>query len=112
MQLLEKGNSVWTGEVLSDLSHFMAEHFLPSDPFARVWGMASSPLDDYICTSYSLHPSNMLEYTIPAEQQCFLRITPTNRSSDHFCMPLVMSGALSSGEFFSNARLAFARATN
>ena len=98
-QLLETGNNVWTSEVISHLSHFKAEHYLRSDPFVRIWGMASSPLGDYICTSYSLHPSSMLEYVIPAEQLCFLRITPANKLSSNFCMPLVMSSALSSGGF-------------
>lgn len=111
MKHSETGKSAWTSEVTSDLSHFRVEHDLRDDPFARVWGMASSPLNDYVCISYSLHPSNMLEYVIPAEQRCFLRITSTNKSPSEFRMPLVMSSALSSGGFLTKSLLTLAHAT-
>ena len=97
-QLRGAQDSVWEAEILTELSQFKAEHSLPSDPFARIWGMASSPLNAYVCISYSLHPSNMLEYTIPAEQICYLRIAPCQKPSDTFRVPITITGVLEEGE--------------
>ena len=97
-QFLSTEETVWQAEILAELSQFKAEHSLGSDPFARIWGMASSPLKDFMCISYSLHPSNMLEYTIPAEQTCRLRIVPSVKLAEKFRVPWIGYSASEDGK--------------
>ncbi|KAF1820848.1 uncharacterized protein K489DRAFT_44707 [Dissoconium aciculare CBS 342.82] len=54
----------------------------------RVWGIASSPFDDYIAACFTFHPSESLAYAIGAEQVTVVNITREAKPAKGLLLPL------------------------
>ncbi|KAI4670747.1 uncharacterized protein J4E88_009840 [Alternaria novae-zelandiae] len=65
----------------------VAKHELKGNSRAKVWGLTRSPLGDFIAACNSVHPSDMIEYGIPADRSGAVAISslrPGSRSRDIF----------------------------
>jgi hypothetical protein len=58
----------WREQIENNLALFSVKNELSGKCKAKVWGLTSSPLGDYIAACTSLHPSDMIEYGIPADR--------------------------------------------
>jgi hypothetical protein len=62
------GSPSWREKLDNNLALFSVKNELKGNSKAKVWGLASSPLGDYIAVCNSVHPSDMIEYGIPADR--------------------------------------------
>jgi hypothetical protein len=62
------GSPNWREKIDNNLALFSVKNELKGNSKAKVWGLASSPLGDYIAACNSVHPSDMIEYGIPADR--------------------------------------------
>ena len=65
----------WRQAMLQSKAAYGVQHSLEDHVNERTWGIATSPLGDYIATCFSLHPSDAIEYVISSEQECNVSIT-------------------------------------
>ena len=66
---------LWQAAINEERASYSAEHDIGGRVQERTWGIASSPLGDYVATCLSLHPSDSVAYTTQSEQQCVLSIS-------------------------------------
>jgi hypothetical protein len=59
----------WRDRIENSLVLFSVKNDLKGNSRAKVWGLTSSPLGDFIATCHSAHPSDMIEYGPPAERR-------------------------------------------
>jgi hypothetical protein len=71
----------WREQIANNLALFSVKNELSGKAKAKVWGLTSSPLGDYIAACTSLHPSDMIEYGIPADRQGTVAISSLRFSS-------------------------------
>ncbi|KAF2739443.1 hypothetical protein EJ04DRAFT_573018 [Polyplosphaeria fusca] len=72
---------------------FSAQNELAGNTRAKVWGLAASPLGDHILASYSLHPSDMIEYGPGADRQTTLVVSKLRRNGKQIKFPEVDASA-------------------
>lgn len=97
----------WQKKVKELLEKFSNAHRLDGRVRTKVWGMASPPLGDLIATVFSLHPSDLPEYAIAADQESNLTITNEDRGNDTvFRLPI--NSGLENLENISSENLVFA----
>ncbi|KAI4611691.1 hypothetical protein J4E83_007941 [Alternaria metachromatica] len=77
----------WRERIGNNLALFSVKNGLKGNSRAKVWGLARSPLGDFIAACNSVHPSDMIEYGIPADRSGAVAISslrPGSRSRDIF----------------------------
>ncbi|KAI4644284.1 hypothetical protein J4E93_006184 [Alternaria ventricosa] len=77
----------WRERIGNNLALFSAKNELKGNSRAKVWGLTRSPLGDFIAACNSVHPSDMIEYGIPADRSGAVAISslrPGSRSLDIF----------------------------
>ena len=88
----------WQRQLKDAKASFDAEHRLRGHVSIRTWGMASSPLEDHLAVCFTLHPSDMIEYSINTDQSgllCFSeadRAEPAGRSLSDILREFYMKG--------------------
>lgn len=60
----------------TNFSRFIYDRNLGENPLCKVWGLVSSPLEDHIAFSFSLHPSYMIEYAAPVDERTTILFVP------------------------------------
>jgi hypothetical protein len=78
----------WKTAISHHLALFDADQELDGHVKTLVWGLVASPLGDFVASCSTFHPSDMLQYCIPAEQETLLSITPQKTLDDDFFLPL------------------------
>jgi hypothetical protein len=59
----------WREQIENSASLFSAKNDLKGNTKTKVWGLATSPLRDFIATCHSVHPSDMIEYGSPNDRR-------------------------------------------
>ncbi|KAF2402626.1 hypothetical protein EJ06DRAFT_580839 [Trichodelitschia bisporula] len=78
----------WIDSITRSLASFSEEHDLYGHAEAKAWGFGASPLGDFMALCYSLHPTHMPEYKIPAEYRCTVAVTRARRGpAEDFALP-------------------------
>jgi hypothetical protein len=71
----------WREQIENNLALFSVQNDLGGRCKAKVWGLTSSPLGDYIAVCTSFHPSDMIEYGIPTDRRGTVAISSARYSS-------------------------------
>jgi len=71
----------WREQIENNLALFSVKNDLKGNSRARVWGLAISPLGDFIAASSSVHPSDMIEYGPPADRRGTVAINTLRQCS-------------------------------
>lgn len=69
-------DTIWRDAINGSKAAFDAEHDLNGKVLERTWGIASSPLQDFVVTCITLHPAESITYVISINQTCILNISP------------------------------------
>lgn len=64
----------WRDQLTDTQSLFSAQHELKGNVRVKIWGLAVSPLGDYIATCSTIHPSDAIEYGPPNERRTSIAI--------------------------------------
>ena len=72
----------WQQAIVKWKAMFSDENDLDDNVQERTWGIASSPLGDFIATCGTLHPSDSLSYIIGSDQSCSINITWEGEKED------------------------------
>ncbi|USP79963.1 uncharacterized protein yc1106_07237 [Curvularia clavata] len=75
------GNPSWREKIENNLALFSVKNGLKGNSKAKVWGLTISPLGDFIAACNSVHPSNMIEYGIPADRSGTVAISSLRHGS-------------------------------
>jgi hypothetical protein len=75
-------NPSWREKIENNLALFSVKNGLKGNSKAKVWGLSKSPLGDFIAVCNSVHPSNMIEYGIPADRSGTVAISPLRHDSE------------------------------
>jgi hypothetical protein len=59
----------WREQIENSASLFSAKNDLKGNTKTKVWGLATSPLGDFIASCHSVHPSDMIEYGSPNDRR-------------------------------------------
>ncbi|KAF2027240.1 hypothetical protein EK21DRAFT_72418 [Setomelanomma holmii] len=59
----------WRDQIANSAVLFSARNDLKGNTKTKVWGLATSPLGDFIATCHSVHPSDMIEYGSPNDRR-------------------------------------------
>ncbi|KAF1830745.1 hypothetical protein BDW02DRAFT_558254 [Decorospora gaudefroyi] len=65
----------WREQIENNLALFSVKNELKGNSKAKVWGLTISPLGDFIAACVSMHPSDMIEYGIPADRRATVAIS-------------------------------------
>ena len=65
----------WQQAIVECKAAYSAEHDLGGYVQERTWGIATSPLSEYIATCITLHPSDAVAAITPSSQQCVINIS-------------------------------------
>jgi hypothetical protein len=65
----------WREQISGSQGHFSAENELKGHANAKVWGLSASPLGEFIASSHTLHPTDMIEYGVAADRTSTIAIT-------------------------------------
>ena len=65
----------WRDQLENSASLFSAKNDLKGNVKMKVWGLAISPLGDFVATCHSVHPSDMIEYGSPADRRGTVAVT-------------------------------------
>ncbi|EOA84967.1 uncharacterized protein SETTUDRAFT_91677 [Exserohilum turcica Et28A] len=76
------GNASWREKIENNLALFSVKNGLKGNSKAKVWGLSSSPLGDFIAACNSVHPSDMIEYGIPADRSGTVAISSLRHGSE------------------------------
>ena len=71
----EAAEAAWKQQLVDNQATFSAERELHGHATSKVWGMTSSYSGHLIATCATFHPTNQLEYTIPADQVCLVHLS-------------------------------------
>jgi hypothetical protein len=63
------GSHSWRDQIESSAVLFSVKNDLKGNSKVKVWGMATSPLGEFIATCHSVHPSDMIEYGSPNDRR-------------------------------------------
>jgi hypothetical protein len=91
----------WREHISGSQGHFSAEHELKGNANAKVWGLCTSPLGDYIVSCHTLHPTDMIEYGVQADRRCNIAVSLTSGRGSELKFPNV---AVSAESIFSTVR--------
>ncbi|CBY01937.1 hypothetical protein IAQ61_006529 [Plenodomus lingam] len=79
--LVQSGVPMWRDQIENHLAQFSVKHGLKGNCLARIWGLTLSPLGDFFATSYTLHPSDMIEYGPPGDRRGIVAISTSRKYS-------------------------------
>ncbi|KAF1979674.1 hypothetical protein BU23DRAFT_523084 [Bimuria novae-zelandiae CBS 107.79] len=65
----------WREQLWDAQALFSAQHELKGHVKAKVWGLSTSPLGDFIAACSTLHPTDMIEYGPPNERRTSVAIS-------------------------------------
>ncbi|KAL6702966.1 hypothetical protein ACN47E_010321 [Coniothyrium glycines] len=71
----------WRDQMENNLVLFSVKNDLKGNSRAKLWGLAISPLGDFIAACNSVHPSDMIEYGIPADRHATIAISTLRQYS-------------------------------
>jgi Transcription factor IIIC subunit delta N-term len=78
----------WRKRISERKENYNQELELAGNIKTKVWGMDSSPIGDMLATAVSYHPSDMPEYQIAADRECFIDLHPLLKGADtKFVLP-------------------------
>ncbi|KAF2195354.1 hypothetical protein K469DRAFT_545477 [Zopfia rhizophila CBS 207.26] len=77
----------WRSQIQEIQVYFSARHELHGNANAKTWGLASSPLGDFIATCSSPHPTDMVEYLTPSEQRTMIAISNMGEGGGELYFP-------------------------
>ena len=80
-------NSHWQQAINESRATYSAEYDLAGNVQERIWGIAASPLGDYIATCSSMLPSDAITHVIQSEQSSALNITKETGLAEHVLLP-------------------------
>ncbi|KAF1942529.1 hypothetical protein EJ02DRAFT_502786 [Clathrospora elynae] len=80
-ELTSLGAPSWREQIENNLALFSVKNGLKGNSKAKVWGLTSSPLGDFIAACNSVHPSDMIEYGIPADRRGTVAISSLRHSN-------------------------------
>lgn len=94
----------WQNALQEDIANYAASNDLGSSVQERTWGIASSPLGDFVATCVSLLPSDIPAHIIQSEQRSIVAITQEYSSEE---IPLPSGGGQSLPETISAETLLY-----
>jgi hypothetical protein len=65
----------WRDQIENSASLYSAKNDLKGNVKMKVWGLATSPLGDFIASCHTVHPSDMIEYGSPADRRGTVAVT-------------------------------------
>jgi hypothetical protein len=65
----------WQAAITESKGTFSTQHGLDGQVQERTWGVASSPLGDYVATAVTLLPSDSIAHVIPSDRHTIVNIT-------------------------------------
>jgi hypothetical protein len=65
----------WQAAITGSKGTFSTQHGLDGQVQERTWGVASSPLGDYVATAITLLPSDSIAHVIPSDRHTIVNIT-------------------------------------
>ncbi|KAF2198488.1 hypothetical protein GQ43DRAFT_422304 [Delitschia confertaspora ATCC 74209] len=65
----------WQYRIQDSQAYFSVNNDLEGHALTKTWGIAASPLGDYLATCHTLHPSDMVEYNLAAYKRSSLAVT-------------------------------------
>ncbi|KAH8727867.1 transcription factor IIIC subunit delta N-term-domain-containing protein [Phaeosphaeriaceae sp. PMI808] len=68
-RLVDLNSPSWRDQIENSAALFSAKNELRGNSKMKVWGLAISPLGDFIATCHSAHPSDMIEYGSPSDRR-------------------------------------------
>jgi hypothetical protein len=68
-KLTSLGSPSWRDQIENSAVLFSAKNDLKGNSKMKVWGLATSPLGDFIASCHSVHPSDMIEYGSPNDRR-------------------------------------------
>lgn len=77
----------WREQINGTQGHFSAHHGLAGHANAKVWGLAESPLGDFVAACYTVHPTDMIEYGTPNDRETTLSISDMWARGDDMGFP-------------------------
>jgi hypothetical protein len=86
-ELKTLGIPSWREKIENNLALFSVKNGLKGNSKAKVWGLTRSPLGDFVAACNSVHPSDMIEYGIPADRSGTVAISslrPNSQQRDIF----------------------------
>ena len=96
---------LWQQAIVNSRTILSADYDLEGNVQERIWGIASSPLGDFIVTCGTLHPSDSIAYIINFDQSCIVNITwECGNASQHFVSDLT---SISTPDTISAATMLF-----
>ncbi|KAH7118863.1 transcription factor IIIC subunit delta N-term-domain-containing protein [Dendryphion nanum] len=70
-----EGWPYWRDQILGSEGHFSTTHDLRGNANARVWGLSTSPLRDFMVACHTIHPTDMIEYGTPHDRRTAIAIS-------------------------------------
>jgi hypothetical protein len=67
--LVSLGSPSWRDQIENSAVLFSVKNDLKGNSKMKVWGLATSPLGDFIASCHSVHPSDMIEYGSPNDRR-------------------------------------------
>ncbi|KAH7390705.1 transcription factor IIIC subunit delta N-term-domain-containing protein [Pyrenochaeta sp. MPI-SDFR-AT-0127] len=95
----------WRDQIENNLVLFSVKNDLKGNSKAKVWGLTTSPLEDFIVAYNSVHPSDMIEYGPPADRRGTIAIS-TMRQYSQLRKAFPSRNASSEGVLFTLKKLA------
>lgn len=77
----------WQHAISESKAVYGTDHDIGGQVLERTFGIASSPMGDYIATCTAMHPSDCVEYVIQSDQMSVLNITWESESSESNLLP-------------------------
>ncbi|KAF2007804.1 hypothetical protein P154DRAFT_4061 [Amniculicola lignicola CBS 123094] len=77
----------WRSQIDESEVYYSMLHDLNGNAQAKVWGLATSALRDHIASCYTIHPTDMIEYGIPAERWCTVAVNNLRPAHDELVFP-------------------------
>ncbi|PSN64404.1 hypothetical protein BS50DRAFT_498136 [Corynespora cassiicola Philippines] len=87
----------WQQHIAESARLYSEEFNLGGHSKAKIWGLVNSPLGEFIASTHTLHPTDMMEYGQPADRSLTIAIHPV-RSYDGQHDWLVPSSSYASAE--------------
>lgn len=92
---------MWPAALTESIARFGRENKIDDNVFARIWGFATSPLNDHVTLCFTLHPSDMVQYTMSSDMEHHMLIVAEN---DALPSPPIVNGSSSESVLFAVSR--------
>lgn len=92
---------MWPAALTESIVRFGRDNKIDDNVFARIWGFATSPLNDHVALCFTLHPSDMVQYTMSSDMEHHMLIVAEN---DGLPPPPIVNGSSSESVLFAVSR--------